>query len=388
MTSSTVAPALITGSTDKIARTSLSSGAIAGIAVGAALAVLVACLFLFCILRRHKKRKAELQAITEDYAYFGTGRSNSEGGIGDNSRYVAYPSDSPNQYSGPPPPAARSRATSVQSPSMAQASERGLPPIPWFSEALNKPVATAPTSPTPTTSSSRMSNKEANTGKHVRSPSGQTMATVASSTVVGGGSARTSLQSMTTNSANAKAALLLPGASAGNNPHRRASSSGGGSGMTVETLNELEGDEPTAAPSPATMASGVSVPQDPQHPLQPIPQPAVLLQPTPQAPQAPLELAQPRPQPRASSPEIRTQHGVLGPLRVVNTPAIPDAIDETADPNQQSNPDHNFLTAPILRWAGAGAPRADSETSSVRSSVHPGSNNVITRDGQFFYRDY
>ncbi|CAK7263046.1 hypothetical protein SEPCBS57363_000369 [Sporothrix epigloea] len=260
-TSSTVAPALITNvaSGKKKSSVSLSTGAIAGIAIAATFVGVALCVMLFFVWLRHQKQKREREAITEDYAYLGTGRShgfdtaqakrsNSGNGSGGNSPPLLYR----NTYSGPPTNSARMSSVHRSSMAMAQveSNERGLPPTPWYTTkdnpnpnpntnarpspriSLSTSLATSPTSPTVSAQPyGNEMNHQLALGRavHTRSGSAQTMATATSSTVFGGGNNSTR-NSMRSNSG--KTTRL----SSSGNPHKRASSSGAGSGITNDTI--------------------------------------------------------------------------------------------------------------------------------------------------------
>ena len=215
------------------------------------------CVMLFFVWLRHQKQKREREAITEDYAYLGTGRShgfdtaqarrsNSGNGSGGNSPPLLYR----NTYSGPPTNSARMNSVRKSSVAMAQvdSNERGLPPTPWYTTkdnpnpninarpspriSLSTSLATSPISPTASAQPfGHEMNHQLALGRavHTRSGSAQTMATATSSTVFGGGNNSTR-NSMRSNSG--KTARL----SSGGNPHKRASSSGAGSGITNDTV--------------------------------------------------------------------------------------------------------------------------------------------------------
>ncbi|CAK7232856.1 hypothetical protein SBRCBS47491_008410 [Sporothrix bragantina] len=298
--SSTVAPALITNvaNGNEMASKPLSTGAIAGIAVGATFMGIALCAVLFFVWKRHQKQKREREAITEDYAYLGTGRSdgfdsaqvgrsNSGSGGSGNSPPQMYR----NVYSGPPSNAARMNSVRKSSMAMTQVetNERGLPPAPWYTINTNtnsNSSTTARTSPGTSPGASPISptagalpfgsdaNHQLAYGRavHMRSGSAQTTATGLSSTVVGGGNSSTR-NSMRSNSG--KATHL----SAGGIPHKRASSSGAGSGITNETAeaDELHEDAPRNGFSnynnlaPTELASApapmFTMPPDPPSPM-------------------------------------------------------------------------------------------------------------------------
>ncbi|CAK7269147.1 hypothetical protein SEPCBS119000_003423 [Sporothrix epigloea] len=322
-TSSTAAPALITNvsSGKKTSSVSLSTGAIAGIAVAATFVGVALCVLLFFVWLRHQKQKREREAITEDYAYLGTGRSdgfdtakagrsNSSNGGGGNSPPLLYR----NTYSGPPTNAARMASVRKSSMAMSQveSNERGLPLTPWYTANANNGISTRP-SPRTSLSTSRTTSAVSPTAStpqfgidmghqlaigravHTRSGSAQTTATTLSSTVYGGGN-NSPRNSMRSNSG--KAARL----SSAGNPQQRASSSGAASGVTNDTV---------AADLSSENASKEGAPNY----LNSIP---LELASTP----APMKWTQPDP----PSPMLEPR---LGPLRVMNASApARDSIEE------------------------------------------------------------
>ncbi|CAK7228677.1 hypothetical protein SCUCBS95973_006962 [Sporothrix curviconia] len=327
--SSTVAPALITSvaSGDKTTSKPLSTGSIAGIAVGATFAGIALCVILFLVWNRHQKAKREREAITEDYAYLGTGRShgfdsaqvgrsNSGSGGGGNRPPQLYR----NVYSGPPSNTAR--MDSVRKPSMAMtqvdSNERGLPPAPWYTintntntNARTSPRTSPTASPVSPTASSLPFGSEANNqlaygrAVHLRSGSAQTNATALSSTVVGGGNNSTR---NSTRSNSSKAARL----SAGGIQHKRASSSGGGSGITNETSTA---DEASEEASKEGVSSYYNL------------RPAEL-----DNSQAPMLITPPDP----PSPMLEPR---LGPLRIINASAsVNGSVDELPNINDETGP--------------------------------------------------
>ncbi|CAK7238972.1 MAG: hypothetical protein STHCBS139747_000393 [Sporothrix thermara] len=220
------------------------------------------------------------EAITEDYAYLGTGRSDgfghapvgrsNSGSGGGGGGGNTPPQLFENVYSGPPPNTAR--MTSVRKSSMGmtqvESNERGLPPTPWYTINTNpktSPRTSPAASPISPTASSLPFGSEANhqqlaygRAAHMRSESAQTAATGLSSTVVGGGN-DSNRNSMRSNSG--KAARL----SSGGMTHTRASSLGAGSGITNVTAAADELDQGADAsaggftnsynPEPAEVAS-------------------------------------------------------------------------------------------------------------------------------------
>lgn len=320
-TSTTSAAGLQTGGAVTVKK-GLASGAIAGIAVGVSVVALAAGFLAFFCIRRHRTNKKFRQSISEDYAYLGTGRSESTSAQG----VMRTNSGGPVMqqtvgYSGPPPPGAVAMAGGrpITRQVTMQSDDHGLPPTPNFNRMPTKRSARSSTSaasassPISATSQSLPFGSEAmqsglgvgvahsgSNGRksHVRSASALTNLTAASSTVVGG-SARNSVQStpgMT------KATL----ATAGAGQHKRASSSGGGSG--VETLAELpNGDSEDSYDNTrgSTMTSTTTPPPPPR--------------------------SAERPSTAHDSPYLEPR---LGPLRIVNTPATPPSVPTIPEPTE------------------------------------------------------
>ena len=319
----TTPAALQTGSPPAVVKKGLATGAIAGIAVGVSVFALAAGLLALLCLRRHRSNKKVRQSISEDYAYLGTGRSESTGGPGINDTSNQGPvMQQAVRYSGLSHPNAVAVAGSsrpITRQVTMQSDDHGLPPTPNFTRMPTKRSARSSTSaasassPISATSQSLPFGSEAlqqNLGvahsgsngrkTHNRSGSALTNLTAASSTIVGG-SARNSVQSTP---GLAKAMLA-----AGGQPHKRSSSSGGGSGVTAETLTEpAHGDsEDNYDTAHGSTGSSSFTPPPPPPPVQ---RPVT-------APDPPSPYLEPR----------------LGPLRIVNTPATPPTVPSIPVPD-------------------------------------------------------
>ncbi|KIH90403.1 hypothetical protein SPBR_09040 [Sporothrix brasiliensis 5110] len=309
---STEAPALVTSDSDgSSTNKNLSGASIAGIAIGvtAFTAIFVAGLIYF--VRRHLARAKERRAISEDYAFLGTGRSDFEGPTRSNSNSGKGPSIVMlnRHYSGPPPPSARRPSAQITTTQYADPmqNERGLPPIPWYSTTSKTSPPTSPISPTSgsfpfssdlkqiVSQTSPASPTYARTS-HMRSGSANTTITAGSSTIAGGNSTQTSVRS------NSGKTVRF---SDSGFSHQRASSSGSGAGTVIDSSSDVP------------METSGNIPKVQVTPISPVTQVAPSKLPSVPAPCAYLS-------PDPPSPLLQPQ---LGPLRIVNG-SIDDASDQ------------------------------------------------------------
>ncbi|KAL1891626.1 hypothetical protein Sste5346_007542 [Sporothrix stenoceras] len=327
--SSAATPALVTSVSDAVTpKKNLSSGAIAGIAVGATVFAIVFCLAVFYISRRHIARAKERKEASEDYAFLGTGRSDFDGPARSNSGSSKGPQMIllNRHYSGPPPPNAR--RPSVRSPVTSDTdpaqNERGLPPIPWYSAASKTSPPTSPVSPTsgslpfsndpmsPTSPTSPTFPAYGRAAAHMRSGSAQTAGTATSSTIVGDNSNRNSVRS------NSGKTVRF---SNGGLPHQRAPSSGSGNETVNEPLDNAPNPEESLANIPAVQVTPAAPP------------PALV---PPIVQHAPAELhSVPAPRADPPSPMLQPQ---LGRLRIVNGSADADDTSDQDEPMPKPQP--------------------------------------------------
>ncbi|OAA61169.1 hypothetical protein SPI_05193 [Niveomyces insectorum RCEF 264] len=249
---------------DAVAHAHLSASAIAGIAVGSAAFALIASLLLFAAVRRQQRIRRQRQAIEDEYAFFATGRGS--GGP-------------PQDYAGTSPPVTAGPDGPGSSDLLHPDSERGLPPVPWFSKLQRVSFAGTPAAAATTTHDDDDGGDE----KHQTQPqqeasspflarianmrplSGQTAVTAGSrgSTVVGGGGGSSRRASVGTTHSPGRASGTDSNTTTNNNAgglHERTSSSGAASGMTASTLADVDengnGGAVADQPQPASPIQG------------------------------------------------------------------------------------------------------------------------------------